>query len=249
MIPLFVGVDPREASVFHVLQESLLTTSSKPFSVAPLNLRQLGGFDGQQDGTNQFIYSRFLVPELMGYKGWAIYMDSDMMLRRDISELWDMRDDSYAVMVVKHDYETTETKKFVGTPIEANNEDYPRKNWSSLIMWNCGHSSNETINKTFVSSAGGPFLHRFSWLDDKRIGEIPKVWNHLVGEYPHDPEAANVHFTLGAPGFQKYYHSDYSDEWHSYLLSANHMIGEEPDKMTYRARHGRHLHSVRSTNV
>ena len=249
MIPIFVGYDPREASVFHVLQQSLLATSSVPFSIIPLSLKQLGGFDGQQDGTNQFIYSRFLVPELMNYDGWALYIDSDMMFRKDIAELWSLRDDSKAAMVVKHAYETTAPKKFVGTPIEANNESYPRKNWSSVILWNCGHEKNRILDRSFVSKAGGKVLHRFSWLEEDLIGEIPKEWNHLVGEYDYDPEAANAHFTLGAPGFQGYYHSDYSGEWHSYLIGMNEMIGEEPDKMVYRARHGRHLNPVRSTNV
>jgi lipopolysaccharide biosynthesis glycosyltransferase len=249
MIPIFVGHDVRESAVFHVLQESLMDTASEPFTICPLDLRQLGRFDGQQDGTNQFIYSRFLVPELMDYKGWAIYMDSDMMFRKDIWDLWNLRDDKYAVMCVKHDYKTTATKKFVGTPIEADNESYPRKNWSSLIMWNCGHPKNRIVTRHFAETSGGKVLHRFAWLEDEEIGELPSEWNHLVGEYGYRSDAANTHFTLGAPGFQGYYQSDYSEEWHQYLLLSNQMIGEEPDKMLYRAKHGRHLHSVRSNDV
>ena len=182
MIEIFVGYDPREAAVMHVLEQSLLETSTVPFSFIPLSMKQLGSFDGQKDGTNQFVYSRFLVPYLKDYDGWAVYMDSDMMLRRDILELIDMLDDSKAVMVVKHAYETTATRKFVGTPMEADNEHYPRKNWSSLILWNCGHKKNRELTPEFVSKAGGKVLHRFSWLRDREIGEIPSEWNHLVGE-------------------------------------------------------------------
>lgn len=246
MIPILIGYDPREACVNSVLEHSLISHSSEPLALIPLHSPLLGNFDGQQDGTNAFIYSRFLACELMDFGGWAIYMDSDMMLRADIKELWDLRDDSKAVMVVKHDYETVATKKFVGTPIEAKNESYPRKNWSSLILWNCGHPKNKILTREFVGTAGGAVLHRFSWLNDDEIGEIPKEWNHLVGEYPYDAKASNVHFTLGAPGFKQYYCSDYSEEWHRHLLGAVNMIGEDQDKMMWRAKHGRHLRSISS---
>jgi hypothetical protein len=97
--------------------------------------------------------------------------------------------------------------------MEAKNEHYPRKNWSSMILWNCGHWRNRILTKEFVSSAGGKLLHRFEWLHDEDIGSIPKTWNHLVGEYPIDRNASLVHFTLGAPGFEHYRNSDYADEW------------------------------------
>ncbi len=238
MIPIFIGYDPREAATFHVLEQSIMNRSSVPIALIPLHSPLLGNFDGQQDGTNAFIYSRFLVPELTGYDGWAIYMDSDMLFRADVKQLWDMRDDSKAVMCVKHDYETTRSLKFVGTPIESRNESYPRKNWSSLILWNCGHDRNRILTRQFVSEAGGRVLHRFSWLSDEQIGEIPKEWNHLVGEYVYDSEARNVHFTLGAPGFRHYRDCDYSEEWHQELTNANHMIGEIPEGMVRRASNG-----------
>ena len=141
-----------------------MRTASVPVQFIPLHSPLLGNFDGQQDGTNAFIYSRFLVPYLMNYQGWAIYMDSDMLFREDIAKLWHRRDDRTAVMVVQHDYETTQTVKFKGTPLESPNGDYPRKNWSSLILWNCGHPRNKILTKQFVAEAGGRVLHRFSWL-------------------------------------------------------------------------------------
>lgn len=238
VIPIAIGYDPREAGVYCVLEKSLMETSSAPLALIPLHSPMLKDFDGQQDGTNAFIYSRFLVPELMDFQGWALYVDSDMLFRDDIAKLWSLRDESKAVMVVKHDYETTRHTKFVGTPIESRNESYPRKNWSSLILWNCGHPRNKILTRKFVSEAGGRVLHRFSWLDDSQIGEIPKEWNHLVGEYPMEESAKNVHFTLGAPGFKHYTDCHYSYEWHKYLTDSVHMIGEEPDEMMRRAKSG-----------
>jgi len=238
VIPLFVGYDPRESAVYHVLNQSLLDATTEPVSVTALHAPQLNGFDGQQDGTNAFIYSRFLVPELMKFDGWAVYCDSDMLFVGDLKELWDLRDDKYAVMVVKHDYETTRNIKFVGTPIESPNESYPRKNWSSLILWNCGHPKNRILTRDYVSSAGGKILHRFSWLNDEHIGDVPREWNHLCGEYAMEAHVKNVHYTLGAPGFAHYQDCHYSYEWHQTLLNVNHMIGRDPVEMVRRAKNG-----------
>src|SRR5690606_41012351 len=133
-IPIWVGYDPRESAAYHVLTQSILNTSKVPVAVCPLHSPMLNDFDGQQDGTNAFIYSRFLVPELMDFGGWAIYCDSDMLFRRGVEYLWSLRDESKAVMVCQHDYRTRHPRKAIGTALEARNEDYPRKNWSSLIL-------------------------------------------------------------------------------------------------------------------
>ena len=236
MIPFFIGYDPREAAVFHVMEESIMRTSTVPVSFNPLHSPMLEGFDGQQDGTNAFIYSRFLVPHLMEYKGWAIYADSDMVFLEDVAKLWGLRNDNKAVMVVKHDYKTTQKVKFKGTQLESRNEDYPRKNWSSLILWNCGHPLNRILSREFVAEAGGRVLHRFSWLSDEQIGDIDHDWNHLVGEYPESISAKNVHFTLGAPGFQHYTKCDFSREWHDHLLNSLVMADTDPEDMVRRAK-------------
>jgi lipopolysaccharide biosynthesis glycosyltransferase len=214
VIPVCIGFDPRETIAYHVLDQSIIDKTSSPFAIIPLTERVLSGFDGQRDGTNSFIYSRFLVPELMDYRGWAIYMDSDMLLRADLSELWNLRDEAKAVMVVKHDYHTKHRRKLIGTPMECDNADYPRKNWSSLILWNCGHPQNRLITREYISEAPGSVLHRFQWLTDDLIGELPSTWNHLVGEYGLTPEAKLVHFTYGAPCFAHYRKCDYASEWH-----------------------------------
>lgn len=233
-ITLYVGYDPREAAVFTVFNQSVIEHTTVPVAICPLHQKSLD-FDGQQDGTNAFIYSRYLVPFLQGFDGWAIFCDGDMILRDDLKNLWDMRDDSKAVQVVKHNYKTREARKYIGSPIENSNIDYPRKNWSSVILFNCGHPSNKVLTRDFVAEAGGAILHRFGWLNDEEIGELPVEWNHLVREMDKNPDARLVHFTLGAPGFEHYMRDDYSWEWNTYLINAIHMEGERPEKMMNRA--------------
>lgn len=221
MIPVAIGFDPRETIAYHVLEQSIINRTSIPVAIIPLATSMLRDFDGQRDGTNDFIYSRFLVPELMNYSSWAIYMDSDMLLRCDLAELWKLRDESKAAMVVKHDYNTKHSRKLIGTPMECANGDYPRKNWSSLILWNCGHPQNRILTRAFVQESPGSLLHRFQWLTDDLIGEIPREWNHLVGEYAHKPEANLAHFTHGAPCFSHYRKCDYATEWHAMKEEVN----------------------------
>lgn len=225
MIPtVFIGYDQRESIAYHVLAQSIINCTSVPVAIAPLASRMLRNFDGQRDGTNAFIYSRFLVPSIADYQGWAIYCDSDMLLRDDLVKLWDLRDESKAVMVVKHDYHTKHRRKMIGTPMECDNADYPMKNHSSMILWNCGHPSNRVLTRDFVSESPGSFLHRFQWLNDDEVGSVPLDWNWLVGEYSHKPEANLVHFTLGAPCFSHYRKCDYAAEWHETKEDVTHAL-------------------------
>lgn len=212
MIPIFIGYDPREAIAYHVCSNSVIRHASEPVSITPLALNVLKGYEEQHtDGSNHFIYSRFLVPHLMDYKGWAIFIDGDMILRSDINELWNLRDDAKAVMVVKHEYETKMTEKYLG----AKNENYPRKNWSSVILWNCGHPANRLVTPEFVQSATGAQVHRFSWLQDDQVGELPKEWNWLDVEYDFNSDAKLIHYTLGTPCFHEFStEGNYSNEWH-----------------------------------
>lgn len=224
MISICIGHDPRESVTYHVLEQSIIDKTTAPVAIVPLANRMLRNFDGQRDGTNAFIYSRFLVPELMDFRGWAIYCDSDMLLRDDLVKLWDLRDDSKAVMVVKHDYHTKHRRKLIGTPMEASNADYPRKCWSSLILWNCAHPMNRILTTEYISEAPGSVLHRFSWLPDELIGEVPREWNWLVGEYPLSADAKLVHFTYGAPCFSHYSRCDYASEWKGVKEDVNHAL-------------------------
>ena len=212
MIPIFIGYDPREAIAYHVCSNSIIRHSSQPVAISPLALNILKDYDETHtDGSNHFIYSRFLVPHLMNYKGWAIFMDGDMLLRDDITKLWELRDESKAVQVVKHEYRTRLTEKYLG----AKNEDYPRKNWSSVILWNCGHPGNAKVTPEFIQLATGAQVHRFTWLTDDLVGELPKEWNWLDIEYDHTPDAKLVHYTLGTPCFHEFSNQgSFSNEWH-----------------------------------
>jgi lipopolysaccharide biosynthesis glycosyltransferase len=213
MIPIYVGFDPREAIAFHVWTQSVIERASEPVAFIPLHAPLLQNFDGQRDGTNAFIYSRFLVPYLCGYEGFALFVDGDMVVRDDIAKLWAMRDASKAIQVVKHVYTTKHPRKYIGTAMESDNLDYPGKNRSSVILWNCGHPKNRRLTRELVGESGGQFLHRFSWLHDDDIGELPAEWNALVGE--QDVSMASLlHFTLGVPGIPHYAHCDGAEHWH-----------------------------------
>jgi lipopolysaccharide biosynthesis glycosyltransferase len=212
-INLFVGFDPREAVAYHVFCSSIIQNTSVPVQITPLVLSQLKEFnETHDDRSNDFVYSRFLTPYLTDFKGWAIFADGDMVCQGDLKELIDMADPSKAVMVVKHDYQTKATQKYLGNI----NEDYPRKNWSSVILWNCEHPKHKILTPDFVSKQTGKFLHRFSWLDDQDIGELPLEWNWLASEYRVNREAKLIHFTLGTPCFKDYKNSDMADIWYHY---------------------------------
>lgn len=210
-IPIFVGYDPREAVAYHVCVNSIIRHASQPVAIVPVALNLFQDYDETHtDGSNHFIYTRFLVPHLMDYSGWAIFIDGDMIVRDDIVKLWELKSLYCDVMVVKHDYKTRMTEKYLG----SKNEDYPRKNWSSVILWNCNSHPNRQLTPEFVQSKPGSFLHRFSWIDDDRIGELPKEWNWLPDEYGPNPDAKLLHYTLGAPCFDEFHDTPQGEEWH-----------------------------------
>ena len=207
MLKVFCGYEPKLAIGFHVFCQSLIEKSSIDVQIIPLH-----GL--QRDGTQSFTYSRFLVPELCNYEGRAIYLDaSDMLMLDDIADLEKLFDLKVSVQVVKHDYVTKHTRKFIGSEQETNNEHYPRKNWSSLILWNCGHFPNRILTTEYVSKQSGAHLHRFGWLNNKYVGELPHCWNVLVGEMDNT-DAKIAHFTLGIPELSHYELCDYSGEWY-----------------------------------
>ena len=221
-VNLIVGFDQREAIAYHVFCQSVIERASLPVQFLPLNPQSIAGYtERHRDGSNVFIYTRFLTPYLMDYKGWAIFADGDMVCNADIAELWRLRDPSKAVMVAKHDYKTKAATKYLGNK----NENYPRKNWSSLILWNCEHPDNRQLDPAFVESKDGAFLHRFTWLKDEQIGEIPKEWNWLAIEYEPKPEAKLVHYTLGTPCFADYRDSEMAELWHDALARAREGLG------------------------
>lgn len=206
-IPVFVGFDPNESVAFHVFCHSVLKRTRAQVSFIPLCGEQVPG------ASNRFNKIRFEIAERLGFKGWGIWADGDMLIRADIEELWDMREKDCDVMVVKHDYSTKHPTKFLG----QSNEDYPRKNWSSLMLVNAGNYPWRKVTKEYVDASTPTHLHRFEFLKDERIGELPKEWNWLVGEYPFNPDAKLLHMTIGLPCWSKYKDCDYADEWRAEL--------------------------------
>jgi lipopolysaccharide biosynthesis glycosyltransferase len=206
-IKIVVGFDQREAIAYHAFSQSVLEKSSLPVLFLPLSMNSLIGYkETHQDKSNDFVYSRFLTPYLNNFQGWAIFADGDMVCQSDIRELW-----------VMHDYKTKFNQKYLGNT----NENYPRKNWSSLILWNCSHPKHKVLTPDFISNQTGKYLHRFSWLDDEDIGELPIEWNWLAIEYPNHPKAKIVHYTLGTPCFKDYRDSEMSDVWHEAQKKVN----------------------------
>ena len=213
MIRIFIGYDPRESIAYNVLCHSIQTRASEPVAITPLKLSQLGGLMWRERHNLQstdFSFSRFLTPYLSGFEGWSLFMDCDMLVLRDIAELWILRDDRFAVQCVKHDHQPAENTKFLNQPQTK----YEKKNWSSVMLFNNAKCS--TLTPDYVNTTTGLDLHRFNWLDsDDLIGDLPHGWNHLVD---YDPtvlleEVSNLHFTSGGPYFEEYETCSYADIW------------------------------------
>jgi len=212
---VFVGYDTREDIAYQVCKHSIV--SKQPDAdVRPLKqqeLRDAGWYTRPVDklASTEFTFTRFLIPELTDFKGWALFMDCDMILTTDIKELFDQADDRYAVMCVHHDYKVTETTKMDGQKQTI----YPRKNWSSVVLWNCGHPSNKRVTQDFVNDPeiNGAYLHRFSWLKDEEVGKLDHTWNYLVGVYNDIKTPKLIHYTEGGPWFENYRNCEFSSLW------------------------------------
>ncbi len=219
---IFIGFDYRERAATNVLIDSLYNNSSIPISVTPLITNQLhnqGIYYRKRDPkqSTDFSFTRFLVPYLMNYKDWALFIDCDMLAYGDISELWEQKDDKYSILCAKHIHIPNEKTKFLGE-IQSS---YPRKNWSSMILFNC--KKCEKLSVKYVNQASGLDLHRFNWLDnDSEIGEINREkWNYLIGidknkdeiNYLNKPNL--VHWTLGGPWFNEQRNNEcsFSKDW------------------------------------
>lgn len=209
MIRLFIGWDSKEKTAFNTFAHSVWRHASEPVLIAPIRLGQIKTFDRERNPlqSTEFSFSRFMVPYLCGFEGWAIFADCDFLCRGDIAELWKQRDDTKAVQVVKHDYTPVQETKFLGN-VQTK---YQRKNWSSLILFNNARCT--ALTPDYVNTASGLELHQFKWLHESEIGGIERKWNHLVQEYGYDPKARMVHYTLGGPWFNEYATCDYADEW------------------------------------
>lgn len=214
--PIYVGWDSREDVAYEVCRFSLLRRSTFDLAVAPLkqdDLRSSGIYRRDLDplASTEFTYTRFLVPHIAGYRGWALFCDCDFLWLDDVSRLLAHADNRYAVMCVQHDHRPTEQTKMDG----AKQTIYPRKNWSSLVLYNCGHPANRHLSVDAVNRESGQYLHRFQWLDDELIGALPERWNWLEGwsAPPPDGLPGAVHFTRGGPWFADWGAVAYADLW------------------------------------
>jgi hypothetical protein len=228
VLRVFIGWDSREDIAYQVCRHSLERHSSIPLEIIPVrqnNLRIQGHYWRSPDplSSTEFSFTRFLTPFLSNFDGWSVFVDCDFLFRGDIAGLLDYRDESKALMCVKHDYVPPEKTKMDGQ-IQTQ---YPRKNWSSFMLINCGHAQVRQLTPELVNTASGLFLHRFNWLADDVIGALPVTWNYLEGWHTtadcDDPRA--VHFTRGGPWFADYRDVEYGDEW----ISASGLLQPEQD--------------------
>ena len=219
---VFIGWDPREDIAFQVCEHSIIKRSPNA-DVVPLvqaDLRSVGLYSRPLDSlsSTEFTFTRFLIPAIMNYKGWAMFTDCDIIFLEDVQNLFDLADDQYAIMCVKHDYEVKESVKMDGKIQTV----YPRKNWSSVMLINCGHSSNAKLTPRLVNTESGKYLHRFGWLEDNEIGEFSHEWNWLAGTGVYreslDGKPKAIHHTLGGPWFKNYRNCEYRQEWIDELM-------------------------------
>lgn len=213
---IVVGYDSREDIAWQVCRRSILRHASKEIEVHPLRqtaVRELGLYTRPFDKTSstEFSLTRFLTPYLAAHEGWTIFVDCDFLFTRDIHEVFDLLDDTKALYCVKHEYQPANEVKMDGKAQTV----YPRKNWSSFMIFNGKHPAVKALTPSVVNSASPAYLHRFEWIsDDSMIGELPLEWNFLEGEYPVPTSTpAAIHYTNGGPWFEEWQDVAYGDLW------------------------------------
>lgn len=215
MRKVFVGYTSYQKIVYDIAKFSIERHSKdvKCFPIIQNSLRELGIYYRQNNPfeTTEFSTSRFLTPWLAGYKGWVMFIDNDILALTDLNELFDQADPRYAVMCAKHDYSPKEGVK-LDNQIQVN---YPRKNWSSVVLWNLDHPKNQMITPELVNEISPLYLHRFMWLEDHEIGQFSHEWNWLAGWYNESTDGTPkiIHYTEGGPYFKDYINCEYADLW------------------------------------
>lgn len=231
---VFVGYDPAEDLAFQVCRRSMRESLSAPRTpgvlIEPIclaALRTAGLYrrpfyvdDGQAhdaiDGkpfSTEFAFTRFLVPALCQWSGWALFCDCDFLWRADVRDLFDLKNDGYAAMVVKHRHVPAEQRKMRDGQVQTR---YDRKNWSSLVLWNCGHPANRGLTPFMVNTQPGWWLHGFRWLADVLIGEVPMGWNWLEGYSSPDINPMAIHYTRGTPDVDGHQNAAHASDWLDY---------------------------------
>lgn len=207
MNKIFVGYDSNQILPFEVCKFSL-----SPHYVNPVKLSELAVYNRTDiNASTEFSLTRFLVPYLSNYEGWSIFCDSDFLWLADPNELFELCDDRYTVMVVKHDY-TPKTRYKMNSKYQ---HVYPRKNWSSLMLFN--NSKCKQLTPDVINLALPEYLHRFRWTSDDEIGSLPHEFNWLVGYYTETPTSKPkaLHYTDGGPWHKGYENCEYNEIWTS----------------------------------
>jgi len=223
---VFVGYDSREAIAWEVCRHSLLRHADYDLDVFPIRqqpLRELGLYTRPTDSrsSTEFSITRFLTPYLAAQSGWVIFCDCDFLFTTDARQVFQSLDPTKAVYCVQHDYTPAHTIKMDGKEQSA----YPRKNWSSFMIFNCDHPDVRALTPEVVNTASPAYLHRFEWISDANaIGSLDLDWNFLVGEYPKAERLPRVlHYTVGGPWFEAWRNCDYAELWlreHDLLLNS-----------------------------
>lgn len=233
---IYLGYDPREEDAYQVARESIRRRTNGPLSIMPLRLEHLPMLtrpierrDGklwcpisQAPMSTEFAISRFCVPFIQS-SGWALFADCDIICWEDINNLFDEANDDYAVMVVKHEQEWV-----AGQPTKMDGQVqtwYERKNWSSVVLWNCGHPANSRLTLEGLNQSPGRDLHAFYWLEDSEIGELPQKWNWLINVTPGEPKKEGIwHYTLGGPWFENRERALWDSVWEFEKAEQNEMV-------------------------
>ena len=235
-LEVLIGWDPREQLAWNVCQRSIVAQAHAagmpPPPIRPIAISTLGGLYGRPVARNggqlidtisgapmstEFSLARFWTP-VVSRARWALFVDGDFMFRTNVWTLLEHADPRYAVQVVKHNHQPAERTKMDGQAQTT----YPRKNWSSLILWNLAHAATRRLWLYDLNSRPGLWLHGFNWLQDPEIGELPAGWNHLecVSDLMADAEPKAVHYTLGTPDMPEAPRGPFLEAWLAHLTAA-----------------------------
>lgn len=227
---IWIGRDRREETAFQVARGSLLRHLTQPIPVHALELAALKAYglymrptshkDGRMidelsirpdyDGSvsTEHANARFLVPYL-AKSGLAMFTDGDVLFRADVARAFEGLDRSKAVHCVKHDHAPHNTTKMDGQ-LQTR---YARKNWSSVVIFDCDHPANKGLTLELINERPGRDLHAFCWLEDDQIGSLDQSWNFLVGHTSPEVVPDIVHFTNGTPDMPGYGDVPFAPEW------------------------------------
>ena len=215
-VRLFIGHDSKQSAISDTCRLSIQDHSDIRIETIHLSSLEASGLFWRQqaEGSTDFAFTRFLTPYLKGFYGYAIFCDSDFIWNCDPLDLLDLIDPMKAVSVVQHNIQKDQIKPF---KMDGQKQSwYPRKNWSSLMVFNCDHPFTKRLTPHTVSESPAGYLHEFQWCDNKSIGSIPHTYNYLVGYYNDISDPKAVHYTDGGPWHAGYENVEFADRFNFY---------------------------------